>query len=153
MAWESLVEEVLKKVSDAIGGDGVHADDEQRKRPAALLGHIDYSIKCGQEEAGPAAAEQYPGGGPNPLHHGANPERSEQAPEGQSCNAGNSQPLQLTCGGTVALDPPASDEAQDHRAQGGDKAEGGITASIGQEGFFAGEQVEKPFIESPGQVA
>ena len=47
----------------------------------------------------------------------------------------------------------AGDQAQDHRRQRGDEAERRVAAAVVRERPLAGEQVEEPGVERPGQVA
>jgi hypothetical protein len=48
-----------------VRGDGVRADDDQRKRDAAMLADIDDPGKCREKEKADAAAEQRPRGSPD----------------------------------------------------------------------------------------
>ena len=46
----TVFDEVLKQMCHEVRGDGVHADNDQRKHDSAMLADIDEPGKCGKKE-------------------------------------------------------------------------------------------------------
>src|SRR5262249_461447 len=55
--------------------------------------------------------------------------------------------------GEGSMEPAAGDQAENHRPERGKEAERGVAAAVVREGLLAREQVEKPGVEGPGEVA
>ena len=54
---EGTENEVFDQVGEAVNGDGVHPDDDQREGPFFAVLQIDDVIKGGEQEEGPPGAE------------------------------------------------------------------------------------------------
>src|SRR5579862_8952383 len=80
MNVEGADDEVLPQMRDEIGRNGIHAHDNQRERPFAVILDIDNPGERDEEEEAYAAAEERPARSPYALHDGADSsEVKEQA--------------------------------------------------------------------------
>src|SRR5215472_2264989 len=128
--FEGVGEEAFEEVGHAVGGDGVHADDGEGESPLEVR-------ESGEEEEADAAAEEDPGRGPDSLDDRADAEGGgdEEAFDGDFGGGG--------------FEPASGGEAEDHGGEGRDEAEGEVSAGVGLEGFYAGEEVKEPDVEGP----
>src|SRR5437016_5959906 len=69
-------QEKLRKVSELqkplhyVNRDGVHANDDEEKRPAAQLEHIDDAVEQRQEQKTPSAGPEHKRAGPDIFDDG-----------------------------------------------------------------------------------
>ena len=81
------------------------------------------------------------------LHDGTDSERAEEPSGGEADDACDGEPAQLFQGGARAAEDAAREQAEDHCAECRDKAEGHVSASICDEGFFARKEIQEPGVE------
>ncbi len=86
------------------------------------------------------------------LTIGQMPVKCNSRAEADSDRAGNEKPLHWD-GRRRSAKPASGDQAQNHRAQSRNEAEGQITALVVDKRLRSWKQVEKPLIESMSQVA
>ena len=67
----------LENMSQAIRGNRIHANDDQRHRQFSLTQNVHKNVGHGHEEEAPAAAKKNPARGPNTLHHGTHTQSSQ----------------------------------------------------------------------------
>src|SRR5437667_2931792 len=79
-------------MSDEVGGDGVHADDGERKGPGAAVPDVGQEVKSGQKQETPTAAEQDPTRGPNLFNDGADTRHTAEPAGGQSDDTRDGEP-------------------------------------------------------------
>ena len=78
-------DEALPEAGHAIGGDRVHADDPERKGPEAHAEEVEHGVEARQKQEAPAAAEEHPARGPDPLDDRADAQLA-QAPAGRQAD-------------------------------------------------------------------
>jgi hypothetical protein len=88
-------DEIFAEMIYAVGGDGIHADDDQRKGPTLVILNIHQRIKSGQKKKTPTAAEEYPAWRPDTLDNRANSQPPQSRARQQANNAGDEQPSRL----------------------------------------------------------
>lgn len=54
--------------------------------------------------------------------------------------------------GLIGAEPLSGDEAEEHRAEGGDETESEVTAAVVEEWFFAREKIHEPLVEASAEV-
>ena len=83
--------EILQEMRDAVSGDGIHSDHDQRERPLAMTLDIDHPTEPGQEQEAQPAAEQRPTRGPDALHYRTDVGVMEQQPGRNTDHASHQQ--------------------------------------------------------------
>ncbi len=135
-----------------IRGDGVDADNDERKGEAAVVLNVDDPGEDGEIEEADPAAPKGPGGGPDAFDDGADAGEVEEETGGHESGGGDEEAAEGDLG--FGLDEPATGgEAEDHGGEGRDEAEGEIAAIVEEEGLGAGEAVEERDIEGLAEVA
>jgi len=142
---------VLPQVGDEIGGDGVHADDDEREGEGAVASLFDDPEEGRQEIEAEAAAEEGPGRGPDALDDGVDAEEMKDDCGGHERGTGEEEAADGKAGGG-GEEPSTGDEAEDHGAEGGDEVEGEVSATVVEEGRGAGKEVEEPEVEGLAEV-
>ena len=77
VAREGSGDEVVEEMGDEVGGDGVHADHDEEERPGAAIPDVHDEIERGEKEKTPAARKKHPTRRPNPFHHWADSQPTE----------------------------------------------------------------------------
>ena len=107
---EVPLDEALEQAGHAVGGDRVHADDDQREGPAADAEKVQHRVEAGQEQEAPAAAEEDPARRPDPLDHRADAQRAQALARRQPTQARGDEPERPSPSASRARfrTPPAS---------------------------------------------
>ena len=95
---EAISQRDLKGVSHQIKGQRVHADDDERKRPALPLAHIDEVMNRRQNQEAATAAEQRPGRCPEVLNDRANTNKLHRQADGDAGCASDDETLRWLSG-------------------------------------------------------
>ena len=113
------------------------------------LDDVEHSVKARQKQEAPAAAEEHPARCPDPLDHRADAQLA-QAPAGRQADApGRAEPDDLGPARPGAPQDPARQEAQDHRRQRGDEAQGRVAAAVAREGALRGKTDSRTTCRTP----
>lgn len=142
---------MLPQVGDEVGGDGVHADDDEREGEGAVATLFDDPEEGGQKIEAEAAAEEGPGRGPDALDDGVDAEEMKSDSDGQERGTGEEETADGKAGGG-GKEPSTGDEAEDHGAERRDEAEGEVSAAVVDEGRGAGKEIEEPEVEGLAEV-
>lgn len=142
---------MLPQVGDEVGGDGVHADDDEREGEGAVATLFDDPEEGRQEIEAEASAEERPGRGPDALDDGVDAEEVKGDSGGHERDTGEEETADGKAGGS-GEEPSTGDEAKDHGAEGGDEAEGEVSATVVDKRRGAGKEVEEPEVEGLAEV-
>src|ERR1700690_17949 len=139
-------------MSHAIGGDGIHANHNQRKRPTLATPEINQHIEPGHQEEAPTTAEKNPARSPDALHDRTNPQPAKRRTRTESNDASSGQPFYLGPGRAIAANQITSQQTKDHRAQRRDEAQRAIATLVMGERMFAWEKIQEPGVKRPRKV-
>src|ERR1051325_2919970 len=161
-------------MGDEVGGDGVHADDGQREGPGTAVPYVGQEVKRAEKQKAPAAAEKNPAWGPNLLNYGADTGHPAEPARGQADDARDGKPADFGEWGVVvrrlggrggkrgrrggrgpsvrAAQDAASDQTEDHGAEGRDETKGRVAAAVVAEPVVRREKIQEPGVEGPGRV-
>ena len=106
MDAEAAFYKIFAEVGDEVGGDGVHADDDEGEGDAAILFDVDDPGEGGEEEEADAAGEEGPGRGPDALDDGADAGEVKEEAGGDE-EAGGEEELAQGDFGLGGLEPAA----------------------------------------------
>src|ERR1700690_1357221 len=116
-------------MGDEVGRDRVHADDNQRKRPASIELHVHDPGECGEKEEADSAAEERPAWRPDALDDGAEAGEVEKKAGCDKHGAGDDETLNGNFGSGRA-EPFTGAQPEQHGAERGNEAEGEIAAVV-----------------------
>lgn len=142
---------MLPQVGDEVGGDGVHADDDEREGEGAVASLFDDPEEGRQEIEAEASAEEGPGRGPDALDDGVDAEEMKDESDGHERSTCEEETADGKAG-DGGKEPSTGDEAEDHGAEGGDEAEGEVSAAVVEEGRGAGKEIQEPEVEGLAEV-
>ena len=100
---------------------GIHADHDERERPASIAFDFDDPRKDGEEQVAYAAAEERPAWRPDALDDRANTGEVKDQARGHEENSGKQEFAKRYFGGCGAK-PLSGAQAQEHRSERRDEA-------------------------------
>src|SRR5215468_10091622 len=142
----------VEQLGDAVGGDRIHPDDDQRERPPLHSLQVNQRIEPRRQQKTPAAAEQHPTRRPDALHDGANAQAPDQPTADQTDQACDHEPFHFAQRIALTAEHIARDQSKDHRSERRDEAERRIPAAVERERSFTREKIQEPHVESPRQI-
>jgi len=144
-------DEVLPQVRDEVGGDGVHAHDDEGEGQLVVAAFVDAPGEGREEVKADASAEERPCRGPDAFDDGIDAEEMKQHSSGYQSGACGEHPAKgdLRRGGD---EPLPGDEAEEHGSQGGNEAEGEIASTVEEERGGSRKEIEEPEVEGPSEV-
>jgi len=147
VADESLGYRTGERLVEAVGRDRVRAQHDEREGPPPAAPHVERLVEERQEQEAEAAAPEYPAGRPDALDDRAQAERSDEPARRQAREPGSHQPAPRLTRPAIPPQQRAGEEAEDHRPERRDEAQGLVAATVEGERLLAREEVQEPAVE------